>query len=560
VAPNARFVDLYNSRALGLAVGDSVVSAGSGVEQQFVNGWAYWSAATGAFLASGAIGNSYRARGGTSGGLGFPVAAEKAEFGGGSSQRFQGGWLYWSGPTGVHQIGGAVGNRWTALGGPSSGLGYPATDDTAMGAGSGQAFTGGSLYWSGSTGVQQSSGAIGQRFVALGGPGAELGFPVAGEVAGANGGSTQAFQNGTVYWSSSGAWEVLAPFDAAYVAAGGPGGRIGYPTGAPVTYPDQEFVQPFTSGVQNWSAAAGFLARPAVTQIGGSDRYETAVAISRSGYPSTAPVVYIATGIDFPDALGAAPAAAKLGGPLLLTETNALPAVVTDEIKRLKPARIVVVGGEAVVSRNVMDTLVPLAAKVDRIAGSDRFDTARLVIRDAFPQGAAKAYVATGWDYPDALTAAAAAGAQGIPVVLVDGKAGTAGTETQDLLTKLGASTITIVGAPAVVSAGVQSSLAVSGRKVDRLGGVDRFDTALLVNAAAFPNAKAVFYATAFEFPDALAGAALAGAKKAPLYVVEVGCVPGPVLWDLDRVGATTLTLLGGTGALNANVKSLTRC
>lgn len=562
VQPHSRFVDLYNTQALGLAIGGAVTSGAGGVEQQFQKGWAYWNPSNGAFLASGAIGNSYRQRGGTSGGLGFPVATERAESGGGSSQRFQGGWLYWSNSTGTHQIGGAVGERYRAMGGPASGLSYPATDEGATaGSGSSQRFAGGSLYWSGATGVQQASGAIGTRYAALGGPASRLGYPTATEVAVGNGGTSQQFQGGAAYWSpSSGAWEVANPLNAAYVATGGPSGGYGYPTSGTVNYPSAEYAQGFTSGLHHWSVADGFLAKPAVTQLGGIDRYQTAVAISKSGFPSSAPVVYVATGVDFPDALGAAPAAAKLGGPLLLTETNALPAAVSAEIARLKPSRIVIVGGEAVVSRNVMNALVPLAGRVDRIAGVDRFETSRKVIADAFPQGAARAYVATGWDYPDALTAAAAAGAQAGPVVLVDGRAGAADAATTQLLANLGATKVTVAGGTGVVSSGVQSSLARGGRTVDRLGGSDRFQTAELINASAFTSSASVYYATAFEFPDALAGAALAGVKKAPLYVVQPGCVPGGALWDLDRLGATNLTLLGGTGALGANVKALKRC
>jgi putative cell wall-binding protein len=67
--------------------------------------------------------------------------------------------------------------------------------------------------------------------------------------------------------------------------------------------------------------------------------------------------VYIATGKDFPDALGAGPAAAKDGGPLLLTDTNTLPTVVRDELTRLRPGRIVVVGSPSVVSYSVATSL-----------------------------------------------------------------------------------------------------------------------------------------------------------------------------------------------------------
>ncbi|TFD50794.1 hypothetical protein E3T55_08325 [Cryobacterium frigoriphilum] len=561
VAPHGEMVALYNTGALGLAVTGPFVSS-IGVEQLFQSGWAYWSESSGAFLVAGAIGNTYRDKSGTSGGLGFPVAAERSEANGGASQRFQRGWLYWSDRTGTHQTSGAIADKYLASAGPAGGLGYPMTDETALaGGGSSQQFEGAYIYWSEATGNQSVSGALASRLIDIGGPGSGIGHPVADESAAANGGTRQLFQNGSLYWSGgTGAFEVLSPLDASYQQSGGPGGALGYPTSGTRVFAEQEFEQAFTGGLRQWSVANGFLAVPAVTQVGGADRYATAVAISREGFATTASTVYIATGADFPDALGAAPAAAKQGAPLLLVETNALPSAVAAEISRLKPARIVVVGGESVVSAAVANQLRTLSPRVDRLAGIDRFETARKVIADAFPNGAAHAYVATGWDYPDALTAAAAAGAKGVPVVLVDGRAATAGTATTQLLNTLKVTKATIVGASAVVSDGLATSITTSSRSVERLGGVDRFATAQLVNESGFQSSARVFYATAYEFPDALAGAALAGAKKSPLYVVEAGCVPGDALWDLDRLGTQTVTLLGGTGALGASVKSLRRC
>ncbi|WP_162942652.1 hypothetical protein [Cryobacterium soli] len=263
-APHARFADLYKTGALGLVVGNAVTSAGVGVEQQFQKGWAYWSPSTGAVLANGAIGNSYRVRGGTSGGLGFPMASEKAEAGGGSSQRFQGGWLYWSSSKGTYQIGGAIGSKWLAAGGPSSGLGYPSSDDTAMGNGSGQAFSTGSLYWSAATGVQQSSGAIGNRYVAGGGPAGGLGFPVANEVAEAKGGTSQQFQRGRLYWSSAtGAHQIGGAIGAQWLAAGGPSSGLGYPS-SDDTAMGNGSGQAFSTGSLYWSSATG------VTQASGA--------------------------------------------------------------------------------------------------------------------------------------------------------------------------------------------------------------------------------------------------------------------------------------------------
>jgi hypothetical protein len=80
------------------------------------------------------------------------------------------------------------------------------------------------------------------------------------------------------------------------------------------------------------------------------------------------------------------------------------------------------------------------------------------------------------------------------------------------------------------------------------------------VNGSAFPSASEVFLATGYQFPDALAGAALAGARKAPLYVVLPYCVPNEVLTDVTRLGASLTTLIGGASALDSSVEALKRC
>ncbi|QNA93623.1 cell wall-binding repeat-containing protein [Microbacterium sp. Se63.02b] len=51
--------------------------------------------------------------------------------------------------------------------------------------------------------------------------------------------------------------------------------------------------------------------------------------------------------------MAGAAAAGHLGGPVLLTEPGALPAVVSAELARLKPQRIVILGGTGAVSEAV---------------------------------------------------------------------------------------------------------------------------------------------------------------------------------------------------------------
>lgn len=101
-----------------------------------------------------------------------------------------------------------------------------------------------------------------------------------------------------------------------------------------------------------------------VTRVSGADRYETAVAISRALYPDVGGGhVFLTTGQDFPDAVAAAPAAHRLGAPVLLVEHGALPDVVAEELTRLKPTEIVVVGGDAAVSDAVADAALAAARR-----------------------------------------------------------------------------------------------------------------------------------------------------------------------------------------------------
>ena len=93
------------------------------------------------------------------------------------------------------------------------------------------------------------------------------------------------------------------------------------------------------------------------TRIAGSNRFVTAVEISLEAFPDGAGVVYIAVGTNFPDALAGAAQAAAAGSPILLTPSNALPQYVIDEITRLDPYAIVILGGTGVISQAVEDQL-----------------------------------------------------------------------------------------------------------------------------------------------------------------------------------------------------------
>lgn len=300
---------------------------------------------------------------------------------------------------------------------------------------------------------------------------------------------------------------------------------------------------------------------PNVSRVAGTDRFATAIALSQSAFPTTAPTVYVVDGYGFADALSAGPAAALAGGPLLLTGPNWLPDSVGAEISRLRPAQVVIVGGPAVVSAGVEQAIRRLGPNVTRIAGADRYDTSRKLLAYAFPNGAGILYAATGRDFPDALSASAAAGAYHGALLLVDGLATALDSPTEAALTPYANASVSIVGGPAVVSSGLQNSMATVLHNVNRIAGSDRFETSLLVAKSAFlgPSDQA-YIATGLQFPDALAASAVAANAGAPLLLAEPGCVPVAARDLIHSLATRYVAVVGGPNALGDELLTLTTC
>lgn len=167
------------------------------------------------------------------------------------------------------------------------------------------------------------------------------------------------------------------------------------------------------------ASALGALAPGGVQRIAGVDRYATAAALSRAYFPDGAPIAYLATGAASADATSAAPAAARDGGPVLLTTASTLPDSTAAELERLAPSRVVVVGGPSVVSEAVLAAVTSIlpGATTARLAGNDRYATSAAVAA-TFEPDVPVVYIASGYAFADALTAAAAAGSLGAPVLL----------------------------------------------------------------------------------------------------------------------------------------------
>ena len=176
-----------------------------------------------------------------------------------------------------------------------------------------------------------------------------------------------------------------------------------------------------------------------------------------------------------------------------------------------------------------------------------------------FPK-VASAYLATGWDFADALSAGAAAGAAKTPVLLVDGKATKADKATLNVLKAIGATKITLAGGTGAITAGFASSVTAAGATVVRRSGIDRYATSVAITNAAFGSSSTIYVAAGASFPDALAGAAAAAKTRMPLYLSFTDCLPKAVRESITAKNATKLVVLGGTGALTDRVRMMYYC
>lgn len=244
--------------------------------------------------------------------------------------------------------------------------------------------------------------------------------------------------------------------------------------------------------------------------VAGADRFETAVKLSQRAIWNKPKVVFLVNGYSFADALAAGPAAANLEAPILLTMRDSMPSVVEAELKRLNPERVYLIGSESAVAETVKSQLAKALPQVaiSRVGGANRHDTAAQIAQMWFPD-AQHAYVASGWKFPDAISAGAAGAARNVPVLLT--APGQLAAETATFLRNGKTTKITIVGSEAALPKSIASALSAArpAAQVDRVGGANRYETNALLMQDVFGTwpGQAVMVTTGENFPDALAAA-----------------------------------------------------
>lgn len=189
-----------------------------------------------------------------------------------------------------------------------------------------------------------------------------------------------------------------------------------------------------------------------VERIEGQNRYATCLAIAAKENTSKGTPVFLATGLNFPDALSVASVAASNGYPIILSPKDSLDSEVQNYLSKQQPSKVYIVGGPLVISQAVeskVKSILP-SATVTRMAGQSRFDTSVEVYKTFFTKPDSIC-IASGMNYPDALSASVLAAKYNAPIVLVDPAGSYPPDSTANYLKTLDNPNMTIIGGTTVV-------------------------------------------------------------------------------------------------------------
>ncbi len=245
--------------AAGYGTGDSCSAYGN---RNFWNYFTDWFGPTSGYSVSPQMTELWNTWGGAGGPLGVPTASQRCDLvPTGCSQVFSGGTVFWSPSTGAQAVGGLILTRWKASGGPGAGIGYPTS--TVLGCASSgctQTFQSGVITWSSTTGAQLVGGLIYNRWKAVGGVAAGIGYPTATVLScDATAGCAQPFERGLITWSgATGAQVIGGIIQSRWQKLGGATSPLGYPTSTTLACPvGTGCTQSFAHGLIAWSGATG---------------------------------------------------------------------------------------------------------------------------------------------------------------------------------------------------------------------------------------------------------------------------------------------------------------
>lgn len=285
-----------------------------------------------------------------------------------------------------------------------------------------------------------------------------------------------------------------------------------------------------------------------VHRISGSDRYSTAIDLSKKAFDE-ADTAVIASGQNFADALSGGALAAINKAPLLLVDnTSSTVDKVNKELRRLGVKKVYILGGKNSISVNTEMKISndkdsdDKSRTVERIDGSDRYETSYKIYKEVArsQSGKEEVILVNGTEFADALSAGPLAAYTNRAIVLTDGKNLVSG------LDKNNDKNIIIGGLSSMDSS-------FKGR---RISGSDRYETSVKV-AKELGSVDNVMLASGETYPDGLASISLYNKYKAPLLLSQRYSLPSVTKRYINDKSVKDIYIVGGTNSISTKVEDI---
>ena len=273
-----------------------------------------------------------------------------------------------------------------------------------------------------------------------------------------------------------------------------------------------------------------------VSRIAGEDRIATSIEISKAMFNESDNVV-LASGYNFADALSAGQLAAALNAPLILSKDQ-LDNRTSNEIAKLKPKNIYIVGGETALSSNIEESVKSVVndINIERLKGNNRYETSVKVMEKTKEfVDAEYLLIASGKNFPDALSATSFMADHKALMVLSDGNS----YPKSDLQE---------------IAIGGVNQLPLNGFTGERIAGNDRYQTALAIARRSFENNENAILANSKVFADSLSAVSVAKNYKAPIILTDNENLTQSTKSYLENM--KSVTIVGGEKSVASNIFS----
>ncbi|MFF2413361.1 SpoIID/LytB domain-containing protein [Bacillus safensis] len=274
----------------------------------------------------------------------------------------------------------------------------------------------------------------------------------------------------------------------------------------------------------------------------GKNRYEVANSIASAGWKNPSTVVIVSRDA-FDHAISVSPLAYKLGAPILYTNIEKLTKTTENQLKKMKPDNILIVGNTKSIS-TAAEKSIKKYGKVRRISGKDKFEISQKIAKEM--GNYKQAVVVGGNSFMNGIAIASYASRKGYPILL---------TKKDSIPSYRMPSKVIIIGSTKSTGQKVENQIKKTSQ-VTRISGANRYELSVNIIKKLNINADKVYLAKASSYIYAMPLSQLAAKSNSTVVYVKPDSVTASLKALLKEKGTYAYLLAGSTSAIKDSLKN----